>query len=105
VDDLDEGLSRGQALGHLGAEGARAGPLDEILDHGQRHVGLEQGHAHLSQRVADVVFRDTATPLQGIAGARQAVGQILEHCFPEGSVASRRPNYTRRPHGFGFPRF
>ncbi len=56
LDDLHERLARGQAARHLGADRTFLDAVDEILDHRQRNVGLEQGHAHFAQRILDVVF-------------------------------------------------
>jgi hypothetical protein len=87
--------------------GAASRPLDEVLHHRQRDVRLEQRHAHLPQRVADVVLGDAAAPLEGVAGTRQAVSQVLEH------GACRRRLRAGRSGGiipaaracFGFPGF
>ncbi|MNS86894.1 hypothetical protein D3C72_1208120 [compost metagenome] len=56
LDDLHERLARGQAARHFGADCTVLDAVDEILDHRQGNVGLEQGHAHFAQRVLDVVF-------------------------------------------------
>ena len=54
VDDLHDHLAGRDAAQHLLADGALAHPADEVLDHRQRHVGLEQGDADLPHRLADV---------------------------------------------------
>jgi len=56
LDDLHECLARGQATRDFGADRTFLDAVDEILDHRQGNVGLEQGHAHFAQRVLDVVF-------------------------------------------------
>ncbi|MCY1219796.1 hypothetical protein D9M72_317860 [compost metagenome] len=56
LDDLHEGLARGQALGNLGTDRPILDFGDEVLHHRQGDVGLEQGHAHLAQGVLDVVL-------------------------------------------------
>jgi len=43
VDDLDDLLARRQALGQVGADQLVTHPPDEIPDHPQVDVGLEQG--------------------------------------------------------------
>ncbi|MNJ56591.1 hypothetical protein D3C77_521460 [compost metagenome] len=54
--DLHECLARRQALRHLGADRTLLDLVDELLDHRQCDVGLEQGHPHLAQGVLDVVL-------------------------------------------------
>ncbi|MNZ53199.1 hypothetical protein D3C78_710700 [compost metagenome] len=56
LDNLHECLARGQAARHLGADRALLDLVDEILDHRQGDVSLEQRHAHFTQGVFDVVF-------------------------------------------------
>ncbi|MNJ09541.1 hypothetical protein D3C77_36850 [compost metagenome] len=56
LDDLHERLARGQAARHLGADRTLLDLVDEILDHRQGDVSLEQRHAHFTQGVFDVVF-------------------------------------------------
>ncbi len=50
-----------------------------VLMTGQRDVRLEQRHAHFAQRLADVVFGDTAAPPQVVNGAGEPGCQVLEH--------------------------
>ncbi len=56
ANDLHERLPRSQALRDLGANSALLDPIDELLDHRQCDVGLEQRHPHFTQRVLDVVL-------------------------------------------------
>jgi hypothetical protein len=79
MDDLHDHLAGGDALHHLLADGALADLCDEILDHRQRHVGLEQGDADLAHRVGDVALAQGATPLEAVEDAGQPAGQALEH--------------------------
>ncbi|CAE6947305.1 conserved protein of unknown function [Ectopseudomonas oleovorans] len=79
ADDLHEGLARGQALGHLGADGAFLDLADELLDHRQSHVGLEQRHAHFTQGVLDVVFGQLGLARDVTQRLGQAIGKIFEH--------------------------
>jgi hypothetical protein len=48
---------------------------DEVAHHGQRHVGLEQRHAHLAQHVLHVAFGDAGLAAHRLDQARQAVGK------------------------------
>jgi hypothetical protein len=66
-----DGLDRAQ---HGLAGGALARLGDEVLDHRQGDVGLEQGHAHLAHRLVDVG-----------RGQHAPAGQPVEH--PVQSVA------------------
>ena len=56
IDDLHQRLARCQALHHLLSRGPFAHPRDKILDHWQRHIGLQQCHAHITQGVTDIVL-------------------------------------------------
>ncbi len=61
--------------------------LDKILDHRQRHIGLQQRHAHLAQRVLDIFFGES-----GFAGnTAQALGQAITQALKHGlhSLADR----------------
>ena len=60
VDDLYQDLTRCQAAQHVFTQGPDAHLVDEILDHRQRDIGLQQGHAHLAQSILDVVLADPA---------------------------------------------
>ena len=73
MHDLDERLAGSQALGHLHAHRARFDGLGEALDHGQRHVGIEQREADLAHRLGYVVFGESA-----------AAGQRLQRCAQAG---------------------
>ncbi len=79
VDDLDERLARRQALVDFLADDACLHAVDEVLDHRQRHVGLEQRHPHLPQRVADVLFGEAAAAAQALDDGGKAGGKLVEH--------------------------
>jgi ABC-type uncharacterized transport system permease subunit len=52
---------------------------DEVLDHRQRDVGFEQGHAHLAQGVGDVGLGQACFTAQRLHDAGKALGQVVEH--------------------------
>ena len=79
VDDADQRLARRQAALHIGADRLDLHRFDEALDHGQRHVGLEQRHAHFAQALGDVVFGETAAAAQRVDGLGKPFGQFGEH--------------------------
>ena len=79
VQDLDEHLTRGQALLDLRTQRALLDAGDERLDDRQCNVRLEQRHAHLAQRVVDVVLGQAPAPAQGIDRRSQATRQFVEH--------------------------
>ncbi len=66
MDDLHHQLAGGDALDHVLADGALTHGSDEVLDHGQGDVGLEQRHADLAQRLGDVSLGQRAAPLQAV---------------------------------------
>ena len=69
VDDLHHGLARRQALQNVGADRPAPDLGDELAHHRQRHIRLEQRHAHVAQRVADVRLRQAPAPAQLVEGA------------------------------------
>ena len=79
VDDAHQRLAGRQALVELLADDLGAHRLDERLDDRQRHVGFEQRHAHLAQRVCDVLVGQAPAAAQAFDDALQALGQFVEH--------------------------
>ena len=66
VDDLHHHLAGRDAPDHLLADRALAHPGDEVLDHRQRDVGLEQRDADLAHRLADVGLAQRAAAAQAV---------------------------------------
>ena len=56
VDDLHDLLARGEALEDLLPDGLLADALDEGPDDLEVDVGLEEGDAHLAERLLDVLL-------------------------------------------------
>jgi hypothetical protein len=79
MTDLDQHLAGCQALQHLLPGRPLAHPVDEILDHRQRDVGLEQRHAHLAQGVLDIVRAQPALAAKVPDGAGQAFAETVKH--------------------------
>ena len=79
VDDLDDLLGGVERLADLGAEGALAHRAGELLDDGQRDVGVEQGEPDVADRRVDVGLREPALAAQVLEGRGQAVGQGCKH--------------------------
>ena len=79
VDDLNQRLTGRETREHFLAHGAHAHVFEEILGHRQRHVGLEQRHAHLAQAVAEVVFRQASGATQTLERGAEFLGQVIEH--------------------------
>jgi hypothetical protein len=50
---------------------------DEVLDHRQRDVGFEQGHAHFAQHVGDVVLGQAGLAAQVLDDAAEALGEVV----------------------------
>src|SRR5713226_8688036 len=75
--------------------------VDEILDHQQRDVGLEQRDADLAQRRVDVVLGQRAVAAQPVEDVVEAVAQAFEHVDPIANAdgASARHSRTGRPLG------
>ena len=79
MHDADQRLARRQAAHHLLAERALAHLRDEVPDHRQCDVGLEQRHAHLAQRVLDVGLGEPRFAAQRLDDLRQASCQTFKH--------------------------
>ena len=73
VHDLDELLAGIQRVRDHLADGLSLDLVDEGLDHGQRHIGLEQRHAHIAQRLVDIFFRQTGSSGKRTKGVGEAV--------------------------------
>ncbi len=104
VDDLDEGLARTQAAGHLSAHGPFAHPLDKAAYHGQRDVGFQQRPAHVAQRLGDVVLGETPAPAHLVGNGLQAITEVVEHSgglrrFPVTGARSIADSNSRRQAG------
>jgi len=93
IDDLDDLLRRGEALHHLGAQGALPDVGDEVTHDLEVDVGLEQSQTDLAHRRVDVVGGELAAPSQVLEGVLQAVGKSVEHACPRSSAALRAPGW------------
>ena len=103
VDDLDDLLAGRDRAQHLLADRLLGRLVDELADHRQRDVGLEQGDPDLAHRRAHVGLVQRAAAAQAVEDAAQAIAQAFEHpllltCAPnaktpagETSPASARP--------------
>ena len=60
ADDAHQGLTRLERTHDLLAQGFVFHTGDEVAHHRQRHVGFQQGHAHLAQHVGHVGFGDAS---------------------------------------------
>ncbi len=86
VDDLDDLLARGQALGEVDPDQLLPDPRHEVADDPKVDVGLQQGQADLAQGLVDVGFAQPAPAAQPAEDGVEAVGQGLEHGGLEHSV-------------------
>ena len=71
--DLDQGLTRGEALHHVLADRAHLDALDQRLHHRQRHVRFEQGDAHFAQGFADIRLGQARAATQALDGGGKAL--------------------------------
>ena len=79
MDDRDERLAGGQRAHHFLANGLVLHGGDEVLDDGQRHVGLEQGLAYLAERVRDIDVGQARFAAQRLDDAGEPLSQGIEH--------------------------
>ena len=82
MDDLDDHLPGGDGLDDLLPDRAVLDGGDELLDHRQGDVGLQQGDTHLAHGLVDVVLRDAALAAQLLQHIAEATGQPIEHASP-----------------------
>ena len=90
VDDLDDLLRRVERLVHLDAARPLAHRLDEVLDHRQGDVGLEQCDPDLAGRGVDVGVGQLALAAQVLERGGEAVLQGGEHAVQPNRRRSRR---------------
>jgi len=79
VHHTDQGLARGQGANDFLAKGLLLHGGNEVLDHRQRHVRLQQGEADLAQGVGNIGFRQTGFTPEGLHDTGEALSQIIEH--------------------------
>ena len=79
VDDLDHLLAGVERAGQLGSARPLLDRGDEVLDHAQVDVSLEQRNPDLPRGGVDVGLGQTPLASQGLEGRRQAVLQGVEH--------------------------
>ena len=72
-----------QALRHLGARGALAHPRDEVLDHLEVDVRLEEGEADLAHRLGKVFLGQRPMAPEVAEGRLQLVGKRVKHAGRE----------------------
>ena len=73
VDDLDHHLTGRDRAQHFAADRPLADPVDEILDHRERHVGLEQRNPDLAHRLDHVRLGERAALAQPIENLAKLV--------------------------------
>src|SRR5690349_17354637 len=78
VDDLDDLLGGIERAGYLLTAGPLPDRRDELADHWQGNVRLEQRYADLSCRRVDVGVREPALAAQAGEDRAQAIGQSVE---------------------------
>ena len=79
VDHLDQHLPRRQAPGYFLSAGTFTHTRNEILDDRQCHITFQQRHAHITQRILDVVLGQPPLPTQVPDGFRESISQIVKH--------------------------
>ena len=79
VHDLDHHLAGRHRADDVGAD--RLGPhlVDELADHRERDVGLEQRRAHLAQRRVDIGLGERTAPAKLVEYVAQPFAQTFEH--------------------------
>ena len=81
VDDLDHLLTGEQGLHDLGTHGALGNDLDEVLDHLEVDVGLQQSELDLAHTRLDVGLGQGALTAEFLKGLIQLFAETLKHWF------------------------
>ena len=84
LDDLDQRLAGCQAEPDFARQRALTHMCDEIPRHGQGHIGLQQGHAHITQAGLDIVIGQAALAAQILDQAAELVGKGVKHGAVDG---------------------
>ena len=79
VHDLDDHLARRDRFDHVLADSLGLHLLGEVAHDLERHVGFQQGAAHLAHGFADVAVGERAAAGELVEDAREAVRQTLKH--------------------------
>ena len=82
MNKLHHHLARGDAFQHRFADRPFAHLGQEVLDHRQGDIGLEQGHAHLAQGHIDIGLAQRAAARQPAEYLAKSFRQPIEHRFP-----------------------
>ena len=75
MDDFDHLLARGQALHDVGPERPLLHRRDELADHAEVDVGLEQREPDLAHRLLDVLLAQAALAAEAVEGGAETVGE------------------------------
>ena len=79
VDDLHDLLGRGERRQNVLSHGLVLHAVDEGTDHLEVDVRLEERHAHLAQRLLDVLLRQPAAAAELVEDGLQSRTQGIEH--------------------------
>jgi hypothetical protein len=79
VDDLDDLLTRRQAAHDLLAQRPLLDAGDELLDHLEVDIGLQQGHAHFTQTFGNIFFRKGSVAFETLEDPFQFFAQTVKH--------------------------
>jgi hypothetical protein len=92
VDDLDDLLAGRDRAKHMLADRLLGRPVDELADHRQCDVGLEQGDPDLAHRRADIRLGQSAAAAKTVEDCAEAVAQTVEHALPSSARAQNAKN-------------
>ena len=88
VDDFYDLLARGQAGQHLLAKSLLLNVRDKRFDDPEMDIRLQQRHAHFTEALLDVAFRQLAVPLELLGYGIKLVGQVFKHYLSPISLLS-----------------
>ena len=86
VDDLDDLLRGGETGQHLLSQGLAFDPLDEVLNHAEVDVSLEERQAYFTQGLFHVLFAELAVTAQPAKDGFQFFAERFKHSGQIGSV-------------------
>jgi len=100
MDDLDDLLAGRDRADDIFANGAGADLFNKVLHHRQRHIGVDQGGAHLGQCGIDIGLAERAAPAKLVEHAAKAgLKRFKQTSTPSTRAAKRRIIQTISPQG------
>ena len=77
MHDADQRLAGCQRTDHFLAERLFLDAGNEVLDHRQRDIGFQQGHAHFAQHVGNIFVGQSGLSAQVFYDPAKTLGKVI----------------------------